>query len=76
MGASAVETDDAETRSDPICSSATVQNLGKVNRSPWSPWHLQARDFQPHTLVYSCLLLSTKSSITLWYTTFALPNQL
>lgn len=76
MGASAVETDDAETRSDPICSFATVQNLGKVNRSPCSPWRLQAWDFQLHTLVCSCLLLSTQPSTSLWYTTFALVNQL
>lgn len=62
MGASAVETDDAETRSDPICSLATVQNLGKVNRSPGSPQRLEAWDFQPQTLLYYCLLHLTQSA--------------
>lgn len=51
MGASAAETDDAEKRSDPICSLATTQKLGKVNRSYSSPQPLKARDFQPQTFI-------------------------
>lgn len=62
MGASAAETDDAETRSDPICSLATVQKLGKVSRSPGSPWPLEPWDFQPQTRVYYCLLHLTGSA--------------
>lgn len=76
MGASAVEADDAETRSDPICSFATVQNLGKVNRSRSSPRCSEAWDFQPQTLVYYCLLHLTQAGIGLWCTTFASANQI
>lgn len=51
MGASAAGTDDAEKRSDPICSLVTAQKLGKVNRSPSSPRPLKAQDFQPQTFI-------------------------
>jgi len=75
MGASAVETDDAETRSDPICSLASVQKPGKVRRSPGSPQPFEAWDFQPQTLVHYCLLHLTRLSMGLWHTTFASAKQ-
>lgn len=71
-----MEADDAETRSDPICSLATVQNLGKVSRSASSPQCVEAQDSQAHTLAYYCLLHLTPPSMGLCCTTSTPANQL